>query len=134
MQEWYIQLALALLTGGVGVKLIELFFGRGRSLRDELRHEIARLENRIKELDSKVNLLEDEIEQWKGKAEEWRNKFYELQHRHQAALLQLQLKDEHIRGLKLIIRQLTTRLKEAAPDEDARELYAAAKEETDEPE
>lgn len=127
-------MALALLTGGVGVKLVEHFFGRGRSLRDELRQEIARLENRIKELDTKVNQLEDEIEQWKGKAEEWRNKFYELQQRHQGALLQLQLKDEHIRRLRLIIRQLTTRLKEAAPDESARELFEAVKEETDDAE
>lgn len=130
--EWLIQIVLALLTGGVGVKIIEWFFVHNKTLRDELRHEIARLENRIKELDAKVNLLEDEVEQWKGKVEEWRNKYYELQQRHQSALLQLQLKDDYINRLKVIINQLTTRLKEITSDENSRELDETTKEETNE--
>lgn len=131
MPEPYFQLALALLTGGASVKFLELLFGRGKSLRDELRSEIARLEGRIKALDTKVDALEVEVEEWKDKAQEWRNRFYELQQRYQSALLQMQIKDEHIRRLRILVRQLHTRLMEAAPDAQAPELFTSVEEELD---
>lgn len=116
-QDTVLQLAVALLTGGVGVKLIETLFGGGKRLRDELRKDISRLENRIKELDTKVDQLENEIEQWKGKAEDWRNKYFEQQRQYHRAILLLQRKDETIRRLRFAIRVLVGYLQQPIPEE-----------------
>ncbi len=73
---------------------------QGKSLRDELREDISRLEGRIKELDDKVDHLETEVETWKGKVDEWRNKYYELLDRYQLLRLADAAKEQALLNLR----------------------------------
>lgn len=72
----------------------------GKSLRDELRDEIARLEKNINCLNDKVENLEAEVEEWKGKVDEWRNKYYVLYEDHQLLKLAAAAKDHLIDTLR----------------------------------
>lgn len=77
-----VQLVVALVGGGAIFKVVEkllgVYFGSGRSLRDELRGEIARLDGLVKGLEEKVDHLEAEVESWKKVVDEWRVKYYTL--------------------------------------------------------
>lgn len=88
-------------------KLVGKYFDRdnetiqqGKSLRDELREDIERLEGRIKDLDTKVDHLEAEVETWKAKVDEWRVKYYELLEQHQLLKIAAATKDQLIERLR----------------------------------
>lgn len=95
---------VAVLTGGIGVKVFELL--SGNSFRDELRKEIDRLSKRVTDLDTKVNSLEAEVETWKGKVEEWRTKYYTLQEKYQKAILTLEQRNALVRRLVNHVKEL----------------------------
>lgn len=84
MDKETIDLLMAVLGGGVGVKMLEkgidLIANRGKSVREELRR-----------LEAKIDTLEAEIEVWKTTVDEWRNKYYSLWDRHQLVKVELAL-------------------------------------------
>lgn len=106
----YVEILIALLGGGAAFsflgKLLELLFNRGKTLRDELRQEIARLEGNIKELDAKIIHLEAEIETWKNKVDEWRNKYYALMEEYQLLKVATAAKDQLIAALQAELARL----------------------------
>ncbi len=106
----YIEILIALLGGGAVFsflgKLLELLFNRGKTLRDELRQEIARLENNIKELEAKIIHLEAAIETWKSKVDEWRNKYYALMEEHHLLKVATAAKDQLIAALQAELARL----------------------------
>ena len=89
----YTSIIVALVAGGAAFKFLEkvfeLWFGSGKSLRDELRGEIARLEGIIKGLEGKVDHLEGEVDSWKSKVDEWRHKYYSLLEKYTRAKTEL---------------------------------------------
>jgi chromosome segregation ATPase len=86
-------------------KLLELWLGRNKSLRDELRAEIGRLEGNIKALEGKVQHLENEVETWKNRVDEWRLKYFTLLEEHQLLKLAAAAKDQAITRLKLMLEE-----------------------------
>lgn len=82
-------------------KMVELWLNKGKSVRDELREEIARLEARIQVLSTKVDTLENEIESWKARVDDWRNKYYALVEEHHLLKLADAEKSQFIEALQL---------------------------------
>lgn len=78
----------------------------GKSLRDELRDEIARLEKNINNLNDKVDHLEAEVEEWKVKVDEWRHKYFTLFEEHQLLKIAAAAKDNVIKKLKEELERL----------------------------
>lgn len=78
---------------------------QGKSLRDELREDIERLEGRLKETETKISHLEAEVETWKGKVDEWRNKYFTLYEENQLLRIAASAKDQTIAQLKEILAQ-----------------------------
>jgi chromosome segregation ATPase len=79
--EW-LELLIAVVGGGAIFQflstLVTLVFNRGKSLRDELRGEIARLDGQITRLGQHIDRLEAEIEVYKQRVDEWRTKYFAL--------------------------------------------------------
>lgn len=93
------QVVVALLGGGALVKLLEWWTNRGKSLRDELRQEIARLENRI-------NHLEEELSKWQERVDEWKSKYYSLLREYQLLEVAAAAKDHIITALERELKLL----------------------------
>ena len=110
VQPEYLEVLLAVLGGGAVFtflsKALELFFHRGKSLRDELRTDIVRLETTIIGLQARITMLEGEVETWKNKVDEWRNKYYELLEQSQFLKLTVAAKDQIIATLEAETKQL----------------------------
>lgn len=101
-----IQLLIAALSGGALLKFIEnagqwLLYNRGKSVRDELRTEIQRLETRI-------NQLEAEVERQKKANDDWRDKYNTLQLHAQRLEITVEAKDFAISVLEERVRRLRT--------------------------
>jgi chromosome segregation ATPase len=111
MQVDWTPIIVAFIGGGAGYKAFEKIFdlalNRGKSVRDELRQEIARLEGNIQGLEKKVDHLEAEVETWKTKVDEWKLKYFELFKQHQLLEVALAKKDQLIESLTAKLAEFT---------------------------
>lgn len=109
-QENWVAILVALIGGGALWKFLEAvvlpLFNKGKTLRDELRGEIARLEAHITALENKVDTLEAEVETWKSRVDEWRAKYFATLQEYQMCQVASAAKDRTIEDLKLVIDRL----------------------------
>jgi predicted RNase H-like nuclease (RuvC/YqgF family) len=110
--EWATILA-AIFGGGALYKTLEsialTLINKGKTVRDELREEIARLERKIDDQDDEIRQLKLEIAAKITAIDEWREKYYRLQRHTQSMEVSVEAKDYTIR----VLEERITRLRRA---------------------
>lgn len=109
-----VSLVVALVGGGALYKfleqLIELFAHKGKSVREELRTEIARLEKTIQEQQGRIDVLTERLSAEAVRTTEWRERYLELQQHTNSLLVSAEAKDAQITALEAQVGSLTRAL------------------------
>lgn len=56
---------IGIVSGGAAFKLLQLWFGKDKSIRDELREDIEKLKLQVENLNAKVDLAERQADIWR---------------------------------------------------------------------